>query len=56
MCVWKPIFATSGKFDQTIQIWNFETESVLIVKRFSEIVHCIDLHPTGVKRYIVKAF
>ncbi|EEB15712.1 conserved hypothetical protein [Pediculus humanus corporis] len=46
-CIWKPIFATSGKFDKTVQIWNFETESVLIVKRFSEKVCCIDLHPTG---------
>ncbi|KAK6624804.1 hypothetical protein RUM44_011668 [Polyplax serrata] len=47
LCVWKPIFATSGKFDRTVQIWNFETETVQIVKRYTEDIYCIDIHPTG---------
>ncbi|XP_067002116.2 cilia- and flagella-associated protein 57 [Anabrus simplex] len=47
MCAWKPIFMTSGEFDRTIRIWNYETESQELLRQYQEEICSLALHPTG---------
>lgn len=47
MCAWKPIFMTCGKVDRTVRIWNYETESLEMIKQYDEDVFSVALHPTG---------
>lgn len=45
---------TSGEFDRTLRIWNYETESLELWKEFQEDVYGLALHPTGL--YAVVGF
>ncbi|XP_022907952.2 cilia- and flagella-associated protein 57 [Onthophagus taurus] len=54
VCKWKPIFMTSGTWDRTIRIWNFESETLELVKTYLEEIHGLALHPTGL--YAVVGF
>ncbi|KAL2735709.1 cilia- and flagella-associated protein 57 [Vespula squamosa] len=47
MCAWKPIFMTCGEIDRSIRIWNFETESLVMLKQYEEDICSIALHPMG---------
>ncbi|XP_046388755.1 cilia- and flagella-associated protein 57 isoform X2 [Ischnura elegans] len=47
VCMLKSIFATSGAYDRTVRLWNYETANVELVKSFEDDIFCIDLHPTG---------
>ncbi|KAI4457029.1 cilia- and flagella-associated protein 57 [Holotrichia oblita] len=47
VCAWKPIFITSGAYDRTLRIWNFENETLELYKKYLEDIHGLDLHPTG---------
>lgn len=47
MCVWKPIFMTCGQIDRTVRVWNYDTESLEMVKQYEEDVFSVALHPTG---------
>lgn len=47
MCAWKPIFMTCGELDRTIRLWNFETESLIMLKQYNENISGIALHPMG---------
>lgn len=47
VCAWKPIFITSGAYDRTLRIWNFENETVELYKKYLEDILGLDLHPTG---------
>eukprot|EP01135_Chromosphaera_perkinsii_P003926 Nk52_evm27s262 gene=Nk52_evmTU27s262 len=45
-CFRKPLVA-SCSVDQTVRIWNYKTESLELVKYFSEEAYSIALHPSG---------
>lgn len=47
VCTWKPIFMTAGCFDRTLRIWNYENETIELLKRYQEDILTCDLHPTG---------
>lgn len=53
-CIWKPIFMTSGQWDRTLRIWNYETEALEVSKEYQEDVYGIGLHPSGL--YAVVGF
>ena len=38
---------TCGEKDQTVRIWNYETESVELIVHFQQKVISLALHPTG---------
>ncbi|KAL0279051.1 UNVERIFIED_CONTAM: hypothetical protein PYX00_000691 [Menopon gallinae] len=46
-CIWKPIFMTCGAIDRTIRIWNYDTETIEMMKQYQEDIHGVSLHPTG---------
>ncbi|XP_013119183.2 cilia- and flagella-associated protein 57 [Stomoxys calcitrans] len=46
LCSWKPIIMTASK-DQTIRIWNYETEKVELVRKFQVDVNIVELNSTG---------
>ncbi|XP_075166965.1 testes of unusual size [Haematobia irritans] len=46
LCSWKPIIMTASK-DQTIRIWNYETEIVELVRKFQVDVNIVELSSTG---------
>lgn len=54
VCAWKPIFVTSGAYDKTLRVWNFETESLELYKKYLEDIHGLSLHPTGL--FIIVGF
>lgn len=54
VCYWKPIFLTSGEWDKTLRIWNYDTERLELWKEFQEDVYGLSLHPTGL--YAVVGF
>ena len=45
-CVRKPLVATCGT-DRTVRIWNYLDKSSDISKAFTEEVHSISFHPSG---------
>ncbi|CAK9808395.1 Cilia- and flagella-associated protein 57 [Anthophora plagiata] len=47
MCAWKSIFMTCGEIDHSIRLWNYETESLILHKQYTEDICGIALHPTG---------
>ncbi|KAK2582891.1 hypothetical protein KPH14_008965 [Odynerus spinipes] len=47
LCAWKPIFMTCGEIDRSVRIWNFETESLVMLKQYEEDICSIALHPMG---------
>lgn len=47
MCAWKPVFMTCGEHDRSIRLWNFETESLILLKQYNQDLHGIALHPMG---------
>uniref|UniRef100_A0A1B0BGE8 Cilia- and flagella-associated protein 57 n=1 Tax=Glossina palpalis gambiensis TaxID=67801 RepID=A0A1B0BGE8_9MUSC len=51
VCSWKPIIMTASR-DQTIRIWNYETEKVELVRKFQVDVNIVELHPSGLKAAI----
>lgn len=53
MCLWKPIFMTSGEADRSVRLWNYETRRLEFVKFYSENINCISLHPTGLFFWIL---
>ncbi|XP_031354286.1 cilia- and flagella-associated protein 57 [Photinus pyralis] len=54
VCAWKPIFITSGEWDRTLRVWNYETDSIELIKQFQEDIRGVALHPTGL--YAVVGF
>ncbi|KAM7345854.1 testes of unusual size isoform 1-T1 [Cochliomyia hominivorax] len=46
LCSWKPIIMTASK-DQTIRIWNYETEKVELIRKFQVNVNIVELNSTG---------
>ncbi|KAL0105366.1 hypothetical protein PUN28_016788 [Cardiocondyla obscurior] len=46
-CAWKPIFMTCGEFDRSVRLWDFETESLIMLKQYDQDVSSIALHPMG---------
>ncbi|OAD56123.1 WD repeat-containing protein 65 [Eufriesea mexicana] len=47
MCAWKSIFMTCGELDHSVRLWDFETESLILHKQYTEDICGIALHPTG---------
>ncbi|KYN06041.1 PREDICTED: cilia- and flagella-associated protein 57 [Cyphomyrmex costatus] len=47
MCAWKPVFMTCGKFDHSVRLWDFETESLIMLKQYDEDISSVALHPMG---------
>lgn len=54
VCAWKPIFLTSGEWDRTLRIWNYETDTIELTKQFQEDIRGVALHPSGL--YAVVGF
>lgn len=46
-CAWKPIFMTCGEFDHSVRLWDFETESLIMLKQYDEDISSVALHPMG---------
>ncbi|XP_073812366.1 testes of unusual size isoform X1 [Musca autumnalis] len=46
LCSWKPIIMTASR-DQTVRIWNYETEKVELVRKFQVDVNIVELNSTG---------
>ncbi|XP_067631082.1 cilia- and flagella-associated protein 57 [Eurosta solidaginis] len=46
VCSWKPIIMTASR-DQTVRIWNYETEKVELVRKFQVDVNIVELNTTG---------
>ena len=46
VCVRKPLFATTAK-DNTLRIWNFQTNKLELTKHFPEDMFCVAMHPSG---------
>ncbi|XP_050451189.1 cilia- and flagella-associated protein 57 [Cataglyphis hispanica] len=46
-CAWKPVFMTCGELDRSVRLWNFETESMIMLKQYTEDIYGIALHPMG---------
>ncbi|XP_033229090.1 cilia- and flagella-associated protein 57 [Belonocnema kinseyi] len=47
MCTWKPIFMTCGELDCSVRIWDYESESLVMIKQYMEDIFCVALHPNG---------
>ncbi|KAK0157898.1 hypothetical protein PV328_011585 [Microctonus aethiopoides] len=47
MCTWKSIFMTYGITDQSVRIWDYENESLIMIKQYNEEIFSISLHPIG---------
>ncbi|KAF5909918.1 collagen alpha-1(IX) chain-like, partial [Clarias magur] len=45
-CSSKPLFATCSK-DNSVRIWNYKTNSLELIKEFSQEPKCIAFHPSG---------
>ncbi|KAK5641374.1 hypothetical protein RI129_009921 [Pyrocoelia pectoralis] len=54
VCAWKSIFITSGEWDRTLRVWNYETDTIELLKQFQEDIRGVALHPTGL--YTVVGF
>ncbi|XP_077278578.1 testes of unusual size [Temnothorax americanus] len=46
-CAWKPVFMTCGELDRSVRLWDFETESLIMLKQYDEDISTIALHPMG---------
>ncbi|XP_037951931.1 cilia- and flagella-associated protein 57-like [Teleopsis dalmanni] len=46
ICSWKPIVVTASK-DQTVRIWNYETDEIELVRKFQVDVNLVELCCTG---------
>ncbi|XP_069719000.1 cilia- and flagella-associated protein 57 [Phaenicophaeus curvirostris] len=46
ICIWKPILATCS-LDRTVRIWNYNTNTLELCKKYHEEAYTISLHPTG---------
>ncbi|XP_036331332.1 cilia- and flagella-associated protein 57 [Rhagoletis pomonella] len=46
VCSWKPIIMTASR-DQTVRIWNYETDKVELVRKFQVDVNIVELNSTG---------
>lgn len=47
ICTWKTHVVTFGEVDRSVRMWDYETESLIMVKQYLEDISCIFLHPTG---------
>lgn len=47
MCTWKSIFITCGGHDRSVRIWDYESESLIMIKQYMEDVYSVALHPNG---------
>ncbi|XP_046473446.1 cilia- and flagella-associated protein 57 [Neodiprion pinetum] len=47
MCSWKPIFMTCGELDRTVRMWDYENESLVMMKQYMEDIYSVAIHPTG---------
>lgn len=47
VCAWKSIFMTCGELDNSIRLWDFESEQLILHKQYAEDICGIALHPTG---------
>lgn len=47
ICTWKSHVITFGEIDRSVRLWDYETESLIMVKQYLEDISCIVLHPTG---------
>lgn len=47
MCAWKPVFMTCGELDRSVRLWDFETESLIMLKQYDEDIFSVALHPMG---------
>ncbi|XP_012285272.1 cilia- and flagella-associated protein 57 [Orussus abietinus] len=47
MCAWKPMFMTCGQEDRSVRLWDYESESLVMLKQYLEDICSIALHPTG---------
>lgn len=47
VCAWKSVFMTCGEIDRSVRIWDYETESLVMMKQYQEDVCCVALHPIG---------
>ncbi|XP_016840844.1 cilia- and flagella-associated protein 57 [Nasonia vitripennis] len=47
ICTWKSHLVTFGELDRSVRMWDYETESLIMVKQYLEDISCIVLHPTG---------
>ncbi|KAL4832152.1 hypothetical protein H8958_020259 [Nasalis larvatus] len=52
-CIRKPLIATCS-LDQSIRIWNYETNTLELFKEYQEEAYSISLHPSG--HFIVVGF
>ncbi|XP_017782730.1 PREDICTED: cilia- and flagella-associated protein 57 [Nicrophorus vespilloides] len=54
VCAWKPIFMTTGMWDRSLRVWNYENESLELIKKYTEDIFGCSVHPTGL--YAVVGF
>ncbi|CAD6207355.1 GSCOCG00010189001-RA-CDS [Cotesia congregata] len=47
MCAWKSVFMTCGASDRSVRLWDYESESLLMMKQYSEDIFSVSLHPVG---------
>ncbi|XP_014478629.1 PREDICTED: cilia- and flagella-associated protein 57 [Dinoponera quadriceps] len=47
VCAWKSVFMTFGEYDRSVRLWDFETESLIMLKQYAEEICGIAMHPMG---------
>lgn len=47
VCAWKPLFMTCGQLDRTVSVWNYETGTQELMKRYQDELFSAAIHPTG---------
>lgn len=47
VAAWKPVFATCGKTDRTVKLWNYGNRSLLLTQHYAENVLNVSMHPIG---------
>ncbi|XP_032681142.1 cilia- and flagella-associated protein 57-like [Odontomachus brunneus] len=47
VCAWKSVFMTCGEFDRSVRLYDFETESLIMLKQYAEEVCGLAMHPMG---------
>ncbi|KAJ8609022.1 hypothetical protein CTAYLR_010681 [Chrysophaeum taylorii] len=46
VCTWKPLVVTCGD-DRTLRVWNYHERTVELIKKYSEEILSVALHPSG---------
>ncbi|XP_058799790.1 cilia- and flagella-associated protein 57 [Phymastichus coffea] len=47
VCTWKSQVVTFGALDRSVRVWDYDSESLVMMKQYLEDIACIVLHPSG---------